>query len=117
MTMTAVVLLSMAVVGRSFAFVLFISVLGFFLFAIRAVMQAWMLDATPKDMAGTSIGILFGTQAMGAAIGPFIGGILADHYGLMATFYFLAVTTITANIFILFTPTNEVEGRPASAVT
>lgn len=117
MTMAAVVLISMAVVGRSFAFVLLISVLGFFLFAIRAVMQAWMLDATPKDMAGTSIGILFGTQAVGAAIGPFLGGILADQYGLMATFYFLAVTIIIANIFILFAPTNEVEGRPASAAT
>jgi FSR family fosmidomycin resistance protein-like MFS transporter len=116
MAMTAVVLIAMAVVGRSFAFVLFISVLGFFLFAIRAVMQAWMLDATPKDMAGTSIGILFGTQAVGAAIGPFLGGILADRYGLTATFYFLAVTIIVANLFIFFTPTNDVEGRSRRAV-
>lgn len=104
MAMTALVLLLMATVGRSTAFVLCISFLGFFLFAIRAVMQAWMLDATPANMGGTSIGILFGTQAVGAAIGPALGGILADSYGLIATFYFLAFTIVIANVFIFFTP-------------
>ena len=107
MAMTGLVLLLMAAIGRSTAFVLFISVLGFFLFAIRAVMQAWILDATPKNMGGTSIGILFGTQAIGAAVGPALGGIFADHYGLMATFYFLAITIVIANLFIFFTPVSE----------
>ena len=107
MAMTGLVLLLMATIGRSTAFVLFISVLGFFLFAIRAVMQAWILDATPKSMGGTSIGILFGTQAIGAAVGPALGGIFADHYGLMATFYFLAMTIVIANLFIFFTPVSE----------
>jgi MFS family permease len=105
MAMTAFVLLLMATAGRSTAFVLLISFLGFFLFAIRAVMQAWMLDATPRNMGGTSIGILFGGQAIGAAIGPALGGILADTYGLIATFYFLAFTIIIANFLIFFTPT------------
>jgi predicted MFS family arabinose efflux permease len=99
MAMSGVVLLFMAFAGRSPAF------LGFFLFAIRAVLQAWLLDATPKQLGGTSIGILFGTQAIGAAIGPLIGGIIADHYGIIATFYYLAATIVVANIFILFTPT------------
>jgi MFS family permease len=107
MAMTGLVLLLMATIGRSTAFVLFIAVLGFFLFAIRAVMQAWILDATPKSMGGTSIGILFGTQAIGAAVGPALGGIFADHYGLMATFYFLAITIVIANLFIFFTPVSE----------
>jgi len=107
MAMTGLVLLLMATIGRSTAFVLLISVLGFFLFAIRAVMQAWILDAAPKSMGGTSIGILFGTQAIGAAVGPALGGIFADHYGLMATFYFLAITIVIANLFIFFTPVSE----------
>jgi MFS family permease len=107
MAMTAVVLLLMAFLGRSPAFVFIIALLGFFLFAIRAVMQAWMLDATPRNMAGTSIGILFGMQALGAAIGPALGGILADRYGLTATFYFLAVTIIVANLMIYFTPIGD----------
>jgi len=104
MAMTGVVILFMALAGRSPSFVFFIAVLGFFLFAIRAVMQAWTLDATPANLGGTAIGVLFGTQAVGGALGPLLGGILADAYGLMATFYFLAVTIIIANLFVFFTP-------------
>jgi len=104
MAMSAVVLIFMAIAGRSPAFVFFVAFLGFFLFAIRAVLQAWLLDATPQDAGGTSIGIMFGTQAVGAAAGPIAGGIIADHYGIMATFYFLAAAIIIANMFIFFTP-------------
>jgi predicted MFS family arabinose efflux permease len=118
MAMSAVVLLFMAVAGRSPAFVFFVAFLGFFLFAIRAVLQAWLLDATPKHMGGTSIGILFGTQAAGAAIGPVAGGVIADHYGIMATFYFLAATIVVANMCVFFTPAaqpREESRRPATA--
>jgi MFS transporter, FSR family, fosmidomycin resistance protein len=117
MAVSAVVLAFMAVAGRSPAFVFFVAFLGFFLFAVRAVLQAWLLDATPRHMGGTSIGIMFGSQALGAAIGPLAGGVLADHYGLMATFYFLAVTIVIANMFIFFTPTAEPgqQRQPATA--
>jgi FSR family fosmidomycin resistance protein-like MFS transporter len=104
MATTGVILLMMAFAGRSPSFVFFVAFLGFFLFAIRAVMQAWMLDAAPPHMGGTSIGIMFGVQSIGSAIGPLISGTLADHYGLITVFYFLAGTIVIANLFILFTP-------------
>jgi predicted MFS family arabinose efflux permease len=104
MATSGVILFFMAIAGRSPAFVFLVAFLGFFLFAIRSVMQAWLLDATPPSMGGTSIGIMFGTQAIGAAIGPITGGVLADHFGLIATFYFLAFTIVAANMFIFFTP-------------
>lgn len=104
MAMTAVVLIFMAVAGRSHAFILFIAVLGFFLYAIRPVLQAWLLESTPKEMGGTSIGVLFGAQALGASVGPAIGGWIADRHGLMATFYFLAATIVVANMFIFLMP-------------
>ena len=104
MAMTAVVLVFMAFAGRSHAFVLFIALLGFFLYAIRPVLQAWLLEATPKNMGGTSIGLLFGLQALGSSIGPVIGGGMADRFGLMSTFYFLAVTIVIANLFIFLVP-------------
>jgi hypothetical protein len=31
-------------------------------------MQAWILESTPRNMGGTSIGILFGAQALGASV-------------------------------------------------
>src|SRR5262245_16635613 len=104
LAMSALVLLFMAFAGRSLAFVFFIAVLGFFLFAIRAVLQAWLLDATPPEMGGTAVGFLFGIQALGGAVGPFISGIVADHYGLTATSHFLAFTIVIANVFMFFTP-------------
>jgi MFS family permease len=107
MVMSAVVLAFMAFAGKSPVFVLFIAVLGFFLYAVRPVLQAWMLDATPKNMGGTSIGVLFGMQAVGSSIGPVIGGLTADRFGIMSTFYFLAITIVVANLFIFLLPVRE----------
>ena len=114
MVMTAIVLVSMAFAGRSTAFIFLIAVLGFFLYAIRPVLQAWLLEATPKNMGGTSIGILFAVQALGSAISPLIGGFLADRYGLISTFYFLAVTIVIANLLIFFMPQSSTHRETAS---
>jgi FSR family fosmidomycin resistance protein-like MFS transporter len=111
MTMTALILLAMIFAGGTIWFVVLIAVLGFFLFAVRAVLQAWLLDATPPDLAGSAIGILFGAQAAGAAIGPICAGLLADRYGIMAAFYFLAGTIVIANLMIFVTPSGLTKGR------
>ena len=110
MATTAVVLLAMAFSGGSALFVALVAVLGFFLYAIRPVIQAWLLEATPKNMGGSSIGILFGAQALGAAAGPFLAGMVADRQGLISTFYFLAVTIVIANLFVIFIPKPNAEG-------
>ena len=104
MLTSAVVLIFMALAGGSPVFIFLVAVLGFFLYATRPVIQAWMLDITPKNMGGSSIGVLFGAQAVGAALGPWFGGMIADHYGLLATFYFLAVTIVIANVLVFWTP-------------
>jgi MFS family permease len=104
MLMTAVVLVFMIFAGKSLAFIVFIAILGFFLYAIRPVLQAWLLETTPKNMGGTSIGILFGAQALGASVAPLVGGLIADRYGLLSTFWFLAGTIIVANLFIFAMP-------------
>jgi MFS family permease len=104
MSMTGIIIVAMAFAGGTSWFVLLVAVLGFFLFAVRAVLQAWILDATPPGMGGSAIGVLFGTQALGAAIGPITAGIVADHYGIMSAFYFLAGTIIIANLMVFITP-------------
>jgi MFS family permease len=102
--MTGVVILFMVFAGGTPMFVVLVAFLGTFLFAIRAVLQAWTLDATPKGLGGSAIGLLFGIQAIGGATGPLICGFLADNYGLLSTFYFMAGTVIFANMFIFFMP-------------
>jgi FSR family fosmidomycin resistance protein-like MFS transporter len=107
MAMTAVIIAAMIVAGGTGAFVFFIAFLGFFFFSIRAVLQAWLLDATPPNMGGSSIGVLFAIQAFGSGIGPIVCGLIADRYGLITTFYFLVGTIIVANLLIFFTPVVE----------
>jgi MFS family permease len=104
MATTAVVLIAMALAGGSALFVALVALLGFVLYANRPVIQAWLLETTPKNMGGSSIGVLFGAQAIGAAAGPFLAGAVADRHGLLSTFYFLALTIVIANLFVLFTP-------------
>jgi MFS family permease len=111
MSMSAVIILLMIFAGGTGWFVMFVSVLGFFLFAVRAVLQAWLLDATPPAMGGTAIGLLFASQAFGQAVGPVSAGIVADHYGLMAAFYFLAGTIVIANLLIFVTPAGLIKGN------
>jgi len=115
MSMTAVVILAMTFAGGTQWFVLLVAILGFFLFAVRAVLQAWLLDATPPGMGGSAVGILFGMQALGMAVGPVSAGIVADHYGIMAAFYFLAATIIIANLLIFVTPVGLVPATAAEA--
>ena len=102
MLASAVVLAAMAFSGGSPLFIALVAVLGFFLYATRPVIQAWMLEATPKNMGGSSIGVLFGAQAVGGALGPVLGGLVADRFGLLATFYFLAATIVIANLFVIW---------------
>jgi FSR family fosmidomycin resistance protein-like MFS transporter len=90
--------------------VLFIAVLGFFLYAIRPVIQAWLMEVTPTGMAGSSVGVLFGTQSLGSSAGPLLAGMIADRHGLGAVFYMLAATIVCANLMILLMPR---ETRPS----
>src|SRR5206468_7916098 len=104
MLTTAVVLAAMAFAGGSPMFIGLVAVLGFFMYATRPVIQAWLLEATPRHMGGSSIGVLFGAQAIGAALGPLAAGIVADRHGLLAAFYFLAATIVIANVFVFWMP-------------
>ena len=109
MAITAVVLAGMAFAGNSPVFIALIAVLGFFLYATRPVLQAWILETTPTNMGGSSIGVLFGAQAVGAALGPWLAGLIADRHGLGATFYFLAATIVVANLFVVWMPKTAAE--------
>jgi predicted MFS family arabinose efflux permease len=114
MLSSGVVLVLMALSGGSPVFIGLIAVLGFFLYATRPVIQAWILDSTPKNLGGSSIGVLFGAQAIGASLGPLFGGLVADRWGLLATFYFLAFTIVIANVLVFWIPNVEArEGRAA----
>jgi len=104
MLSSGAVLALMAFAGGSPLFIALVAILGFFLYATRPVIQAWLLETTPKNMGGSSIGVLFGAQALGGSLGPLLGGMVADRYGLLATFYLLAAMIVFANLFVFWVP-------------
>jgi len=57
-------------------------------------------------MSGTSVGVSrrAGDRLLDRAA---LGGLVADSFGLTATFTFLAGTIVAANLFILFMPKTE----------
>jgi MFS family permease len=101
---TAIVMALMAFAADSTWVIFLVALLGFFMYATRPVIQAWSLEAAPTTLAGTVVGIMFGIQALGSAISPSVGGIIADTYSLSATFYFLTAMIVLGNVLVLFIP-------------
>ncbi len=111
---TAFVILGIVFAGKSPLFILLVALLGFFLYATRAVLQAWTLEETPPHLAATGIGFVFSVQGLGSAFAPFMFGYIADHYSLYTAFYFLAGLVVIANILICFMPDMRAETKPAT---
>lgn len=84
-----------------------VSVLGFCMYALRPVIHGWMMDMAPKELGGSVTSLVFGTQSGLATLIPVIGGALADRFGLVAVFYFLAGTVLFANVLTLLVPKEE----------
>lgn len=116
MILTGVMIVGMALAGRSVLFVVFIALVGFFLYAVRPVLQAWAVECTPKHLAGTGVGVQFGITAIGAAVAPLVFGIIADAYDLYTGFYFLAGTIIFANFVVFFMPKDRAAQTAAAGV-
>jgi len=115
MVLTCVMIVFMALAGKSVTFVLFIGLVGFFLYAMRPVLQAWAVEATPRDLAGSGVGLQFGIQHIGASIAPALFGMIADASDLYTAFYFLAGTILFANLLIVFMPDGKMAPAKAAA--
>jgi len=115
MALSGVMVIGMVLAGTSVLFVFFIAMVGFFLYAMRAVLHAWALEVTPKNLAGAAVGVQFGVTSLGAAVAPFLFGVIADAFGLYAGFYFLAGTIILANLLVFFMPKENTQPAAATA--
>ena len=104
MVLTGATILGMALAGRSVWFIVFVALVGFFLYAMRPVLHAWAVECTPKHLVGSGVGLQFATTAIGGSISPLIFGMIADKYDIYTGFLFLAGTIIFANLLIFFMP-------------
>jgi len=102
--LSSVIIVALTFVGNATAYVAGISLLGFFLFSIRPVVQSWMMDMVPPRFTGSATSLMFGTQSILGALAPILGGLIADRYGLVNVFYFLAGLMLFANILVVMIP-------------
>ncbi len=104
LALSSAVIVALTFVSNATAYVMGISLLGFFLFSIRPVVQSWMMDMVPPRFTGSATSLMFGTQAILGALAPIVGGLIADRYGLVNVFYFLAALMLFANVLVVMIP-------------
>jgi MFS family permease len=92
------------IVNHQALFVVVLGVLGFFLYSLRPAIFAWTMETAPEEFSGSVVGVMFTFQSAFSSIAPIVGGWVADTWGLIYTFYFLAITVFLANIIVLFVP-------------
>jgi len=117
---TSAVLVCLAYFKVTWMFIAVLALLGFFLYAIRPVIWAWVLDIGPKEMGGTMVSAFSGAQSVFSSLSPVLCGVIADRWGIVAAFYFLAGTILVANFIVLAIPeaqraAHSVLNEPAQA--
>jgi MFS family permease len=98
---TSIVLVVLAYFQFTWLFVTGLACLGFFLYAVRPVIWAWVLDLGPKELGGSMVSFFSGSQSLLSSFSPVICGFIADRWGILAAFYFLAGTVFIANLIVL----------------
>jgi MFS family permease len=103
-TFTSVAIVAATLVTDPTSYIVCIALIGFVLFAIRPVLQRWIVDLVPNEFRGSATSVMFSMQAAANAITPIIGGWIADTYGMLQVFYFLAAIMLTANLVTAVLP-------------
>jgi MFS family permease len=104
---TTIVVVALTFVRNPVIYVACVSILGFFMYATRPVIQSWQMDRSPPQLVASMTSAMFTVQALMSATAPLVGGLLADRFGLISVFYFLAASVLAANFLCLAIPKTE----------
>lgn len=85
---------------RLWEFVLARSVEGFAIGCFVPAARAWLVNAAP-DRAGRNLGLLGSFDVAGVVLGPLLGAVFANRFGLRAPFFVLAALTLAALVFVV----------------
>ncbi len=97
----AVTLALMAFAPNAEILVLLRTVQGLFTGTVSAA-NALVASSVPRDRVGYAMGLLQLGLGSGVAVGPFIGGILADAFGFRATFILTAFLLAASGLMVTF---------------
>lgn len=104
---TTIVVVALTFVHNPAIYVACVSILGFCMYATRPVIQSWQMDRSPPELQASMTSAMFTVQAVMSATAPLVGGLLADRFGLISVFYFLAASVLAANVLCLAIPKTE----------
>ncbi len=110
----SVILLLMAFVTSAEQLVLLRAIQGLVTGTVAAA-NALVASITPREHAGYGMGLLQVGQGAGVAMGPIMGGAVADKYGYAAAFYVTAALLLLGGLLVLFGVQEPFERRPAAA--
>jgi MFS family permease len=84
---TSLAIFLLAFLNIPWLFVVFLGVMGFFLYSLTPVLIAWIMEIAPKELEGSVVGLQFSLQAAFGTLAPALGGWIADQWGLIYTFF------------------------------
>jgi DHA1 family multidrug resistance protein-like MFS transporter len=79
-----------------------------------AAANALVASIAPREQSGYAMGLLQMGQGAGIAIGPLLGGAIADQWGYSAAFYVTALLLLVGGVLVLFGIDEHFERPPAS---
>lgn len=101
---SAVLAAGMGLVGQGLGLTVLVGLMGAILYGANPILQAAAMDlAEGLRLEGSIIGLMWGNNALFAAISPLILGLLAQHFGLGVVFWYalglyLAGTALTLTL-------------------
>ncbi len=97
----AIMLLLMAFVQSAEQLILLRAIQGLVTGTMSAA-SAMIISVTPRHRTGYALGLLQVGFGAGIAVGPLMGGVVADAYGYRLAFYITALMLFLAGIMVLF---------------
>lgn len=73
---------------------------------------AFVAKNTPKNRSGYAIGLLQSSSSAGIIVGPFLGGLISDIYGIRSVFFIVAALCVLSGLLIIFFLLESVKGNP-----
>ncbi len=107
LSVITIAIVCLTLISDAVVFVCGITVLGFALYAIRPVTQAWMMDLAPMGHGASAASVMFAMQSAWTPVLVVTSGFIADKYGLIYVFYLVAASMLMANIVAYFLPSGK----------
>lgn len=87
---------------------------GAFSAFVNPVAGSYIASSSPKSKIGEYMGLFNSAVSLGFGIGPLLGGLLADMYGIMVPFYVCGALGIVASIIAYF-KLEEITKKPENS--